>query len=128
MKQIKKGILYSLRVDIAEAEALLAAPADENTDRNHARAVVILRERLAFYRHERLIHLLVTLSVALAVVILISFAAVADYSRALPLYGAGLLLMCLLVGYLRHYFFLENGVQRLSELSLEIVKIANRTQ
>ena len=77
------------------------------------------REQLGFMQHERLIHLLVTLFVALY------FLLAAGYSMSSPSWpGLALsaLLLVLLVAYLVHYFRLENGVQRWYDLANQIAE------
>lgn len=73
--------------------------------------------RVRDFQHERLIHLLVTLFVAL-------FALLATgWSLARPSLAAFLLaalLLALTAAYLLHYFRLENGVQRLYGLSRQL--------
>lgn len=66
--------------------------------------------QLQFYQHERLIHLLVTITFAIIAVI----ALVANYifeSLLLGLFDVGMLVMLLF--YIRHYFFLERSVQKM---------------
>jgi hypothetical protein len=73
--------------------------------------------RIGHLQHERLVHLLVTLFVALFTLLCLLF----FLSR--PGTGIGLLLLAflvLLVPYLVHYFRLENGVQRLYLLADEL--------
>jgi hypothetical protein len=73
--------------------------------------------RVRDFQHERLIHLLVTLFVALFALLAIGWALLQ------PSLGAGALATILLIltaAYLLHYFRLENGVQRLYALSLQL--------
>lgn len=65
---------------------------------------------IQFFQHERLIHLLVTMVFAL-----LTFASVwiLHFSFSIPACLLTLLLFCLLVPYIRHYYFLENGVQKM---------------
>lgn len=64
--------------------------------------------KIAFYQHERLIHLLVTL--AYAIMAIISFIA----SVQTPMFVfVGIILVLFLIPYVLHYFFLENNVQYL---------------
>ncbi|GHU77549.1 hypothetical protein FACS1894188_12050 [Clostridia bacterium] len=67
--------------------------------------------RIGFYQHERLVHLIVTMSVAL-MMILAFIKASSDISFVLL---AGVL-MCLTIPYISHYYFLENSVQKLYKL------------
>lgn len=64
--------------------------------------------KIKFFQHERLIHLLVTLFYALAFLICL----------VLSLYIwsfliVSIILICFLIPYILHYFFLENNVQYL---------------
>jgi len=73
------------------------------------RLLKIHRGKLSFLQHERLIHLLVTLAIALFTV-LFFLAAILTGSCSFLL--PDLLLGCLLVAYLFHYRKLENTTQR----------------
>jgi Fibronectin type III domain. len=66
--------------------------------------------QIQFFQHERLIHLIVTVLFALLAVITIL--------AALMIQEPAVLLLCLmffvlLIPYIRHYYILENGVQKL---------------
>ena len=77
--------------------------------------------QLGYMQHERLIHLLVTLSVALFALLTLLFFIVH------PTVAVGvlvLLLLVLFVPYVVHYFRLENGVQRWYDLANEIERRA----
>ena len=66
--------------------------------------------QIGFFQHERLIHLIVTVLFAL-MTILVFLLAVTNFSL-----WSGvllLLLLLLLVPYIRHYWLLENGTQKL---------------
>lgn len=79
------------------------------------------RLRIGRFQHERLVHLLVMLFVGLFA-LLAFFAFIAH-----PELGMGalvVLLLCLLIPYIAHYFRLENGVQRLYRLADEIERRA----
>lgn len=67
------------------------------------------RTQIEYLQHERLIHLMVTLTFALLFVITIMFAVCFEKIIILPV---SFLLLVLLVPYIAHYFKLENGVQR----------------
>lgn len=92
---------------LAYIEGFMAA---EHSREEYARERELLLQRIAFYSHERLVHLLVTL--AFAVLFMLSL------FMYLTIHGAGLLILCilflvLLVPYIKHYYFLENSVQKL---------------
>lgn len=68
--------------------------------------------QIGFFQHERLIHLIVTVLFAILVVISIL--------ASLLIREWAVLLLCLmffvlLIPYIRHYYILENGVQKLYE-------------
>ena len=64
--------------------------------------------KIGFFQHERLIHLLVTLTYALALLLLCFL--VVNY----PLLSLAIIIVTIfLVFYVKHYFHLENGVQYL---------------
>lgn len=74
-------------------------------------------KQLAFMQHERLVHLLVMLTVAALCLASIGFVSVAP---SLPGFAIAALLLGLVSAYLVHYFRLENGVQRWYHLSNQI--------
>ncbi len=64
--------------------------------------------KISFFQHERLIHLLVTLFYAIFVLASIYI------GLKMPLFTiVTVILLIFLLFYVRHYFFLENGVQYL---------------
>lgn len=66
--------------------------------------------QISFFQHERLIHLIVTVTFALLEMIAVSMSVI---SFTL---GSGLLvlaLLILLIPYIRHYYILENEVQKM---------------
>ena len=73
--------------------------------------------RVRDFQHERLIHLLVTLFVALFTLLAIGWWLLVP---SLPAGALAALLLALTAGYLVHYYRLENGVQRLYGLSLRL--------
>lgn len=73
--------------------------------------------QLAFMQHERLIHLLVMLTIAL--LCLLSFGFVTK-APSLPAFGIAALLLVLVSAYVVHYFRLENGVQRWYHLANQL--------
>ena len=78
--------------------------------------------RIGFYQHERLIHLIVTMTFAIMTVI--SFFILMTTQSMLALLLSCLFLV-LVSPYIAHYYFLENSVQKLYRLyyeALEIIK------
>jgi hypothetical protein len=68
--------------------------------------------QIGFFQHERMIHLIVTVTFALLTIasLFVSF-----FYQALGLYLLILLFLVLLIPYISHYYILENGVQKLYE-------------
>lgn len=78
--------------------------------------------RIKFYQHERLIHLIVTMTFALMTVI--------SFFMTLSFGGVGTVLLSLLflgltIPYVMHYYFLENSVQELYKLYYEAMEKRN---
>lgn len=69
--------------------------------------------KISFFQHERLIHFLVTMLVAIVTVILLVTSMFIDNIFILLLI---LIFVCLLVPYILHYYFLENRVQYMYNL------------
>lgn len=80
--------------------------------------------QIAFFAHERLIHLVVTVLFALmtTMVFLYTFS---NFSISLLLLLV--LLMGLLIPYIKHYFLLENSVQDMYELYDKMQEKAGKT-
>lgn len=77
------------------------------------------RVQIGFLQHERLIHLLVTLTFGM---LFCFFVTVILIWQVMMLMGVLALVTIMLVGYVFHYFKLENGVQKLYLLDKEIQK------
>ena len=77
------------------------------------------RAKIEFFQHERLIHLLVTLTFGI-VFIVVTMAILIFQNWILAILD--LLIVVLLVPYIFHYFNLENGVQNLYYLDQLIEK------
>lgn len=76
------------------------------------------------FQHERLIHLLVTLTYALANLIALAITLAAPSVGAVIL---NIILLVMLACYVWHYFALENGIAQLYKLDREIInKYLNR--
>ncbi len=68
--------------------------------------------QISFFQHERLIHLIVT--VAFALLEMMSFLALL-FAFSPTLMALPLLILVLLIPYIRHYYILENSVQKMYE-------------
>lgn len=68
---------------------------------------------VTFFQHERLIHLIVTVFTGIITILfLLGFL----YFENIPLLILFLLTLILFIPYIFHYYFLENGVQKLYDL------------
>lgn len=75
--------------------------------------------QIGFFQHERLIHLLVTLTFALLTIGSVFVIIMTCYY---PLALLTLLLMVLLIPYIAHYYLLENETQKMYKQYDEILK------
>lgn len=66
--------------------------------------------QIKFFQHERLIHLIVTVFVGLIAVFFLLFGLLIDNIMLFILF---ILTALLFIPYILHYYFLENGVQKL---------------
>ena len=80
--------------------------------------------RIGFYQHERLIHLIVTMTFAIMTVISFFILMTAHSVPALLL---ALLFLGLTVQYIYHYYFLENSTQKLYRLYYEALEISKKS-
>ena len=89
----------------------------EKTEQSAQVSQEILRDKMeehltqiSFFQHERLIHLIVTVTFALLEMLAILLSVISDSLFALLL---PVVILILLVPYIRHYYILENEVQRM---------------
>lgn len=83
---------------------------DEHTAKELLKLRTELLERINFYKHERLIHLIVTMSFAVFFLLSLIMYYVSQYVGVLALSA---LFLILLIPYIKHYYFLENSVQKM---------------
>ena len=74
--------------------------------------------KISFFCHERLIHLIVTMFFAMFSIL---FVFMSIYESSIPLLIISLILLVVLFFYIFHYFFLENKVQYLYKLYDEML-------
>ncbi len=89
-------------------EYILKCLADESCD--YKQLLDYHRNKIAFFAHERLVHLLVMMLFAVCTVMTILAIVIWETLALIPL---AVLLLILLVPYIKHYYFLENSVQTL---------------
>lgn len=90
-----------------QIDALLAQPPE------NAQWDLILQQHLtqvSFFQHERLVHLIVTVTFAILTMIALAIYCIAEYIPVLALIA---LLLILLIPYIGHYYTLENEVQEM---------------
>ena len=86
---------------------------DEGTERIDINYII-------FFQHERLVHLIVTFFTGIGTILfLLGFLAFEN----IPLLLLFLITLCLFVPYIFHYYYLENGIQRLYNLYFDIKKL-----
>lgn len=102
-KRIKNYLAYMKK--LTEQEGALQAG-------DAAEIMKDLLIQIHFFQHERLVHLIVTAVFAI-LTMLVFLGCVLTLQRELYMIVA--LLLVLLVPYIRHYYILENGVQKLYE-------------
>ncbi len=69
-----------------------------------------LLTQIQFFQHERFIHLIVTVTFALLEIISISLTLLTENRMTIVL---SFTILCLLIPYIRHYYLLENEVQKM---------------
>lgn len=95
-----------------EEQAMIWMQEDESSMEQQKKKLQMedLLIQIQFFQHERLIHLIVTITFAL----LTMMAMLGTLFVPQPaLFALVVLLLVLLVPYVRHYYILENGVQKL---------------
>lgn len=109
---------YRKQIDewLMKMEQSMQAQPEENVNADRATQELI-REKLeehlvqvGFFQHERLIHLIVTVTFALLEMLAIVLSVISDslFTLLLPM-----VILILLVPYIRHYYILENEVQKM---------------
>ena len=82
--------------------------AKEDLERESFREQLLIQ--IQFFQHERLIHLIVTVTFALALMMVFGLFLLTGIMSLLAL---GAMVLVLLIPYISHYYLLENGVQKL---------------
>lgn len=84
--------------------------AEQPSDTNWNSVLNDLLIQIHFFQHERLIHLIVTVTFALLEMLSIFLSVFCELPAAIIL---SIIILCLLVPYIRHYYLLENEVQKM---------------
>ena len=78
---------------------------------------------ILFFQHERLIHLIVTFFVGISMILLLLGSL---YFETIGLILLFFISFALFIPYIFHYYYLENGVQKLYDIYFEIKKKATK--
>ena len=113
MKKYVKQVIDAVRKYIDEE--MKNAPEEKTRE-----VLAEFEQKISYFQHERLIHLLVTLAFA----IFLLFEIFTLFVMPIDFIVAGILLVCLFlgltIGYIMHYYFLENSVQKMYHMRDEI--------
>lgn len=91
-------------------EALTEQDNSKYTEEQKKQAIRDLLIQIGFFQHERIVHLIVTVVFAILTMLALLGCFMVDN---LGMYVLLLLFVVLLIPYIRHYYILENGVQKL---------------
>ncbi len=100
---MKKRILYYNK----QISELISKNSPETNWHNILEDLLI---QISFFQHERLIHLIVTITFALLAIITVLIILLTENLITLLLFAA---IFCLLIPYIKHYYLLENEVQKM---------------
>lgn len=92
----------------------------EHTDEELLKMRGELLQRIAFYQHERIVHLIVTMS--FGVFFMLSLILVLNIG-GIGLILLTLLFLAMLAAYIKHYYFLENSVQKMYLYYFKVEKL-----
>jgi len=109
-----------IKAYLAEVEAFVSGMSDRSRE-ELLEFLAEFEKKISFFQHERLIHLLVTLTFALLEVFTIYAVLMIPYPLSLTFVAMTVLILCLLIGYILHYYLLENSVQRMYHLRDDLV-------
>ncbi len=108
---------------MAAADRYITCDMKKSTLREKEEYLTEFTQKLTFYMHERLIHLIVTVLFALMEILAVTTFAVNPNNTSLVL---GIMFLILLVPYVMHYYFLENSVQEMYKMRDKIVESIKR--
>ena len=78
---------------------------------------------IIFFQHERLVHLIVTFFVGIAMVLFfVGFV----ISENILVFRIGIVWLCLFIPYIFHYYYLENNVQKLYDYYFKSKRITKK--
>lgn len=92
----------------------------EHTEEELLKFRAELLKRIEFYQHERLIHLIVTMS--FAVFFLLSLTMYFSVKQ-IGILLLDVLFLVMTIAYIKHYYFLENSVQKMYKFYYKVEKV-----
>ena len=107
-----------IREYLAHLQEFLEA---EHTRQEYAQELERLRVRIGFFSHERLVHMFIMLAFAIFFLLTLFQALTAG---TVGVYILAVLFLVLLVPYIKHYYFLENSVQKMYLIYNRIEQLA----
>ncbi len=93
----------------------------EHTQEEYAQELSRLRVRIEFFSHERIVHMFIMLAFAIFFLLTLFQALTAG---SIGIYVLAVLFLVLLVPYIKHYYFLENSVQKMYLIYNDIERLA----
>lgn len=94
---------------------------EEHTREEYAQELSRLRVHIGFFSHERIVHMFIMLAFAIFFLLTLFQALTAG---TVGIYVLAVLFLVLLVPYIKHYYFLENSVQKMYLIYNEIERLA----
>ena len=121
-----RRMVYSINIMITYLKAheqMIANLLKETESKTDWKTISKIHEqKIQYFQHERLIHLMVMLTTSLAALLSFFFTLLLDIPAFIIV---TLVLLVLSIAYVIHYFKLENGVQRLYRLGDAVEKRLN---
>lgn len=117
LAEMEQSVQVQSREGGREVRVIQTQSEAQNADSAEQITQELIRDKLeehlvqvGFFQHERLIHLIVTVTFALLEMLAIVLSVISDslYTLLLPV-----VILILLVPYIRHYYILENEVQKM---------------
>ena len=92
------------------------------TRKDYEKLLAYHLHQISFFQHERLVHLIVTVLFALLAFAVFALIILMGADGSILMYPLFFAILILLIPYIRHYFILENGVQKMYAQYDELLK------
>mgnify|MGYP000095686846 CR=1 FL=1 len=102
--------MTSLEKYLREYRKYITGLIDSNQDVDYERIIAYHEKQIEFFQHERLIHLIVT---TLFAILFFASVLVVVFIQSLAIILLSVMLLIMNIAYIKHYYFLENEVQKL---------------